>query len=186
MRYDLLQHLAAAAQEPDCSFCLSPLHHLQPPHNHLPASLPTTLRRRRRDIRHQQAVRGLAGEVEGRRGECVRGVAGGEVGVEGWWRFAQTACGLQGGREAEIILRSQAFSPLSISRRGPLCIILGARLARISAVTETKVISLAFRTTGRWPKITNLLFYHHIISPCREKLITPMTLIFKRFIMYIY
>lgn len=73
MRYDLLQHLAAAAQEPDCSFCLSPLHHLQPPHNHLPASLPTTLRRRRRDIRHQQAVRGLAGEVEGRRGVCEGG-----------------------------------------------------------------------------------------------------------------
>lgn len=69
--------------------------------------------------------------------------------VEGWQWFAQTACGLKGEREAEIILRSQAFSPLSISRRGPLCIILGARLARRFAVGETKVISLAARTTDR-------------------------------------
>lgn len=78
-----------------------------------------------------------------------RAGGGGVVGVERWQWFAQTACGLEGGKEAEIILRSQAFSPLSISRRGPLCIIFGARLARISAFTETKVISLAFRTTGR-------------------------------------
>ena len=47
---------------------------------------------------------------------CVRGVGGagreGGVGAEGWRRwFAQTACGLEGGREAEIILRSQAFFP---------------------------------------------------------------------------
>lgn len=104
----------------------------------------------------------------------------------GWRWFAQTACGLQGGREAEIILRSQAFSPLSISQRGPLCIILGARLARISAAAETKVISLAFRTTDRCPETTNLLFYHHIISPCREKMSHRQTLIFQRFIMYIY
>lgn len=34
--------------------------------------------------------------------------SGGGEGV-GW--LAQTACGLEGGREAEIILRSQAFFP---------------------------------------------------------------------------
>lgn len=85
--------------------------------------------------------------MEGRGGGGVGRGGGGEVGaVKGW--LAQTACGLEGGREAEIILRSQAFFPLSISRRGPRCIILGACLARISAVPETKVISLSFRTTG--------------------------------------
>lgn len=71
----------------------------------------------------------------------------GRGGGEGW--LVQTACGLEGGRESEIILRSQAFfPPLSISWRGPPCIILGPRLARISAVAETKVISLSFRTHG--------------------------------------
>lgn len=169
-----------------------------PPSPRRPAPPPPfTLRSRRGDIRHQQAVRGLAGEAEGKEGKRRRGSGGrrrGEGGRKrrrgggggGWRWFAQTACGLQGGREAEIILRSQAFSPLSISQRGPLCIILGARLARISAAAETKVISLAFRTTDRCPETTNLLFYHHIISPCREKMSHRQTLIFQRFIMYIY
>lgn len=115
----------------------------------------------------------------------VGGGRGGEVGVEGWCWFAQTACGLQGEREAEIILRSQAPPPPSISRRGPLRIILGARLARISAVTETKVISLAFRTTGRCPRTTDLLFYHDIISPCREKINHTSDINFSK-IYYIY
>lgn len=111
---------------------------------------------------------------------------GGRGGGGWWWWLAQTACGLEGGREAEIILRSQALPlPPAISCRGPRCIILGARLPRISAVPETKVIFLSSRTTGRWPKSTYLLCYQHIISPRSEELITPMRLIFQIFIMYI-
>lgn len=53
--------------------------------------------------------------VRARGGAAGAGREGG-VGAEGWrWWFAQTACGLEGGREAEIILRSQAFFPPSPS-----------------------------------------------------------------------
>lgn len=141
------------------------------PDLHLPASLslPTTLRRRRRDIRHRQAVMGLVGEA-------------GEGGGGGWLRQRVVS---REGERLKLFYGHRLSPPPTISCRGPRCIILGARLPRISAVPETKVIFLSSRTTGRWPKNTYLLCYQHIISPRSEELITPMRLIFQIFIMYI-
>lgn len=99
-------------------------------------TLPTTPRRRG-DIRHRQAVRRVVGEakVGWGWGLAVGSDSMWSPGRERGWNYSTvTAC--------SPLHPHAPSSTLSISQRGPRCIILSTRLARISAVPETKVISL--------------------------------------------